>query len=278
MASVITHDQLEEHNVKKYSFKVLSISSQDDNNFNSEFTSALVDSSQEENSSQKEEEYLEDESLNRREGDIDSSAMSRNSKDALIESLMKKTDEMSSNFIKLQMKLESKEEEYLKELDIAKEESYNSGVEAGIKKISEDEEKSMANGLAQFSSSIATLEKSAKEFETALEGIKDNLILAAIDISKEVINVELSENSQNIAKVLGDELIKELQSASKITLRVNPKDHGSISEHVGSLKHIEVVSDSAVSQGGVIAISDAGNIDSQISKRFDRVKKVALSE
>ena len=68
-----------------------------------------------------------------------------------------------------------------------------------------------------------------------------------------------------------------MQSASKITLKVNPKDHGEISQRVGSLEHVEVISDSAVSEGGVIALSDAGNIDAQISKRFERVKRAALS-
>ena len=168
--------------------------------------------------------------------------------------------------------------EYKQELEKVKDESFNAGIEAGIKKAFEDEEKNKANGLAQFSASVTTLENSAKEFRDALESIKKELVLAAIDISQEVINLELSQNSQEVAKVLGDELIKELQSASKITLRVNPKDHGAISEHVGVLENIQIVSDSAVNEGGVIAISDAGNIDSQISKRFQRVKKVALSE
>ncbi|MDD3059521.1 MAG: FliH/SctL family protein [Sulfurimonas sp.] len=99
-----------------------------------------------------------------------------------------------------------------------------------------------------------------------------------MDIAKEVIHVEVGTNSSEIAKKLSEERIKELQSASKITLRVNPKDHGALSEKVGSLEHISVLSDSAVSIGGVIAMSDAGNIDAQISKRFERLKKAALSE
>jgi flagellar assembly protein FliH len=132
--------------------------------------------------------------------------------------------------------------------------------------------------MSQFSKSVAALEKSADEFERALEGIKSELVTAAIDIAKEVISSELTNSSAEVAKVLSAELIKELQSASKVTLKVNPKDHGAISQSVGSLKHVEVLSDSAVSQGGVIAISDAGNIDAQISKRFERVKKAALSE
>ncbi len=277
MATVITNEKLDKHTVNKYSFKVLSIAQNQDDNYHEGFKSSLI-SSYEDESLENKELYSEDNNPNRRESDIDSSAMSKSSKDALIESLMKKTDEMSSNFIKLQMKLESKEEEYKAELEKIKEESFNQGIEAGIKKVAEDEEAGITNGLAQFSTSVSTLENSAQEFESALEGIKSELVSAAIDIANEVINVELSKHSQDIAKVLGDELIKELQSASKITLRVNPKDHGAISEHVGSLEHIEVISDSAVSEGGVVAISDAGNIDSQISKRFQRVKKAALSE
>ena len=209
---------------------------------------------------------------------VDSSAMSQNSKDSLIESLLKKTDEMSSNFIKLQMKLESKEEEFKLQLEKAKESAYAEGLEAGKAEASKEVEKNYQNGLHQFSTSVATLEKSAQEFKAALEGIKGELISAALDIAKEVLQVELSTNSNEIAKVLSSELIKELQSAAKVTLKINPKNHGALSESLGKLENVTLVSDSAVSEGGVIALSDAGNIDAQISKRFERVKKAALSE
>ncbi|MBU0721314.1 flagellar assembly protein FliH [bacterium] len=265
MATIISNDRLSKHSVDKYNFKVLAMGSRTDSSEDAKTQETMPKLSKENNPA-------------RRESDIDSSAMSQSSKDSLIESLMKKTDEMSSNFIKLQMKLEDKEEEYKQELKKAKEEAYAEGLEAGAAKALKDGEASHANGLAQFSSSVTKLEDAAKQFERALEGIKSELITAALDISKEVITIELSKNSANVAEVLSKELIKELQSASKVTLKVNPKDHGAISEHVGSLAHVTIVSDSAVSEGGVIAISDAGNIDAQISKRFERVKRAALSE
>ncbi len=269
MATLISTEKMDKHTVQKYNFKVLSQNAEDEGE---EFSSSFV------NYDVKEESYTEDDNPNRRDSDIDSSAMSKNSKEALIESLMKKTDEMSSNFIKLQMKLEAKEEEHKTELEKIKEEAFKEGLEAGAQKVMDDSEESLSKGVEQFGISVSTLESSAKEFEVALESIKADLITAAIDISKEVIDVELGENSAAIAKVLGDSLIKELQTASKITLKVNPKDHGALSEHVGSLEHIQIISDSAVSEGGVIAISDVGNIDSQIAKRFERVKRAALSE
>jgi len=265
MATVISNDSVDMHSVDKYNFKVIAIGSQGDDK-------------RESGSSAQEKKYTEDDNPRQRASDIDSSAMSTSSKESLIESLMKKTDEMSSNFIKLQMKLEAKEEEFKAELEKAKEQAFNEGMEAGRAKAIEDGEIGVSEAITLFSASVKKLDESASEFEKALEGIKESLVDAALDISKEVINVELSENSAEVAQVLASELIKELQSASKITLKVNPKDHGLVSEKLGKLEHVEIVSDSAISQGGVIAISDAGNIDAEISKRFERVKRAALSE
>jgi len=269
MANVINNNNKQQHNIDKYSFKILTIDS-DKLNEDEEDHSVLVD--KQDTQSQEPSALLEDDEA------VDTSAMSKSSKDSLIESLLKKTDEMSSNFIKLQMKLESMTDEHKAELLKVKEDSFAEGVEFAKEQAMKDEEANIANGLSQFSTSVTTLENSAKEFKDALEGIKKELIIAALDISKEVINIELNSSSNEVATILSNELIKELQSASKVTLKVNPLNHGAISQNVGSLKHVEIVSDSAVSQGGVIAISDAGNIDAQISKRFERVKRAALSE
>ncbi len=263
--SVISNNSSEMHNVSKYSFKVIPLGS---------------NSQEEENTDQdtQTQKYTKDNHPGIRATDIDSSELSTSSKESLIESLMKKTEEMSSNFIKLQMKLEAKEEEYKRELQKAKEAAFEEGIQAGIAKAIEEGELNVKDALKQFSSSIKKLEESARDFEFALEGIKNELTVAALDISKEVLKIELSSNSGAVAKSLSEELIKELQSASKITLKVNPKDHGVISEYVGLTDHVKVVSDSAISEGGVVAISEAGNIDAEISKRFERIKKAVLSE
>jgi flagellar assembly protein FliH len=261
MAIVIPGSELEEHNINKYSFKVIALGTNED-----EHKTASKDSLDKETASKP------------NMAEVDSSALSSSSKESLIESLMQKTDEMSSNFIKLQMKLESKEEEYQVALAKAKDDAYAEGLAAGMAKALSDTEANTSKNAEMFASSISKLEESAEEFKTALEGIKSELISAALDIAKEVIKVELSTNSNEVAKLLCDELMKDLQSASQVTLKVNPLNHGALSEHVGKLEHINVVSDSAVSEGGVIVISDAGNVDAQISKRFERVKRVALSE
>ncbi|MDH4945138.1 flagellar assembly protein FliH [Sulfurimonas sp. C5] len=257
MATVISNDDIERHNVNTYNFKVIAFGAKDEE-IKEEATVSV-------------EPQLADET-------IDSSALSSGTKDSLIESLMKKTDEMTSNFIKLQMKLEEKEAEFSENLQKAKEEAYQEGLEAGVKHAQEGLEKSVQNSIELYAASVQKLEESANEFKSSIESLKSELVLAALDVAKEVVKVEVSENSSEIAKVLSEELIKDLQGASKITLKVNPKDHSVISQHLGNLENITIVSDSAISEGGVIVLSDAGNIDAQIQKRFERVKKAALSE
>lgn len=202
----------------------------------------------------------------------------KSSKDELIESMMKKADEMSSNVIKMQMRLESLQEEHVNALDQAKKIAYDEGVEAGIAQEKLTIEGKSAQSHDQLAQSVKTLENSAAEFVSALGAIQKELTHTALDIAKEVIGIETGDNSSKIAAKLSGDLIEELKDASKITLRVNPADHGFISEKVGSLAHVEVLSDRAISPGGVVAISDAGNIDSEIKKRYERLKRSLLLE
>ncbi len=261
MAIVISKSRIEKYDVNPYHFKVLSA-------IDDEFVEQpLVEQNNQVEENQK-----------KPITKVDSSDISQNSKDALIESLMKNNDEMSSNFIKLQMKIEAKEEEYKKEIEKAKEIAYNEGLAQGEIQAQKKYESDLGVRLSQFATSITTLDEKAKEFIVSLDVIKGSLMSAAIDIASEVVNIELDENSSTIAKTLSQELIKELQNASKITLKVNPIDYNDISTTIGSLENIDVVVDAAVSKGGVVATSDVGNIDAQISKRFQRVKKAALSE
>ncbi|MDY0116325.1 MAG: flagellar assembly protein FliH [Sulfurimonadaceae bacterium] len=259
MATVISNEKLAKHRIDKYTFKVLAVGgqqgatnqSQNESIFATEPQTQIDETPRETPSAQK---------------------------DNLAESLLKQVDEVTSNFIKLQMKLESKEEEFKKELQQAKEVAFAEGQIKGKEEAGKESEQKYADGLGQFATSIESLEQTAEQFHASLEGIKNELITAALDISKEVIKVELSENSDMVAKMLASELIEDLQNASKVRLKVNPKNFTALSEKMAQLKHIEVVADKAISEGGVIALSDVGNIDAQISKRFEKVKKAVLSD
>lgn len=204
--------------------------------------------------------------------------MEASSKDDLIESLLKKADEMSSNVIKMQMRLESLQEEQSLALDSARKAAYEEGFAAGVVQEQSSDAGRKEQSKDQLAISVKTLEVQASQFKEALEAIQKELTHTTLEIAKEVVAIEIQEHSGKIAAKLSHDLIEELKEASKITLRVNPVDHGLISERVGSLAHVEVLSDRAISPGGVVAISDVGNIDSQIKKRYERLKRSLLLE
>jgi len=178
----------------------------------------------------------------------------------------------------MQMKLESKEEEYKQALEAAKAQAFEEGKAEGAKEAEEQVQAEHSDMVKQFSTSVETLEKSAQEFSTSIAGIKEELIHAAIDIAKEVILVELSENSNQIVTTLTQDLLTQIQSSSEVTIKVNPQDKVALEQSLGTLENVKIISDNAVSNGGVVILSDAGNIDGDIMKRFERVKTAALGK
>ncbi len=272
METVISLNETSGHIINKYNFKVLSttVSQNEVKQSDDEFISGATASVNEKES---QEEGLT--SLNSPEqGEV----LSKSSKDELIESLLQKTDEMSSNFIKMQMKLESKEEEYKLALEAGKKEAFEEGKMAGIAEAQEVVQQEHEKVIKQYQASIQTLEKSTEEFSASIEGIKEELVHAAVDIAKEVILLEISENGNEIAKTLAQSLISEIQSSSSVTIKVNPNDKVTIEQTLGTLENIKILSDNAISNGGVVILSDAGNIDGDIMKRYERVKAAALGK
>jgi flagellar assembly protein FliH len=257
---VINKENLSAHSVEKYQFKILS-----------GLSGASVHEAVEELELQR---PAKTEEMSSNEV----SQAAKSGKDELIESLLKKADDMSSNFITMQMRLETLQEEHAQAIEEVKKSAYDEGVLAGIAQEKMQNSQRNTQGQDQFSLSVKTLEEAAAQFSLSLAEIQKELTHTALEIAKEVIGIETHENSAKIATKLSEALMEELSDAAKITLRVNPNDHGAISEKVGSLKNIEVLSDRAISAGGVVAISDLGNIDSQIKKRFERLKRSLLLE
>jgi len=132
------------------------------------------------------------------------------------------------------------------------------------------------NGLKEFKTSIVRFENSVEMFNTSLDELKSKIIDISIDIAKEVVSVELTQHSVDIAIKLGSELINELQNSSKIDLRVNPKDYETILEYFGQLNYVKVIADDGVDIGGIVATGDNKEVDTQILKRFEKVKKVVM--
>ena len=95
-----------------------------------------------------------------------------------------------------------------------------------------------------------------------------------MDIAKEVNLKELEEDSRKIAYALAKDLMEELKGASELELRVNAEDFEYLKEHFNQDSHIKVSLDDAISKGSVVILSNAGNIESNLNSRLNKIKKM----
>lgn len=191
-----------------------------------------------------------------------------------VEKLLKKSDELSSNIIKLQMQIEKQEVEFQKRLtnDI-KRESDNS-FQKGYDKAKNDLQQTVNEIKEKFLNSINILEEQAKNSDEYLKKIEADLSSTAVEIAKEVILKELKQSSSEIAKALSQKLIEELKDAKNIKLKVNPKDFEALKENYSNIENIRVDSDLSIAEGGVVVLSDVGNLDGNLSTRIEKVKNL----
>jgi len=74
---------------------------------------------------------------------------------------------------------------------------------------------------------------------------------------------------------LTKELLNDIKEATQIEIKVNPLDYDYVKDHL-NLDKIKVSPDNAISVGGVVILSDAGNIEAEIHKRFEAIKNHIL--
>lgn len=197
---------------------------------------------------------------------------------SFVEDLLKKTDEMSSNIIKLQMQIESQENEFNNRLNAELENAKEKFSKEGYEKAKEEFQKELSEVKDKYLKSIAKLDEACVNLDAFVEKNEKELAQTAIDIAKEVILKELEMNSSKIAYALAKDLITELKGASAIELKVNGDDYEYLKEQFGANAHIKVSLDDAISKGSVVIISDAGNIESNLNSRLDKIKKMVHNE
>lgn len=197
---------------------------------------------------------------------------------SFVEDLLKKTDEMSSNIIKLQMQIESQENEFNNRLNSELESAKEKFSKEGYEKAKEEFQKELSDFKDKYLKSIAKLDNACENLENFIEKNEKELADTAIDIAKEVILKELELNSSKIAYALAKDLIGELKGASAIELKVNAEDYEYLKEQFDQNAHIKISLDDAISKGSVVIISDAGNIESNLNSRLTKIKKMVNNE
>lgn len=206
------------------------------------------------------------------------STVEQKPQDQFIEALLKKSDELSSNIVKLQMQIEKQESEFEKRLqnELAKESE--SSYEKGYKQAKSELEDSFKKNQDLYLNSIKQLDDEIKNNNQHLKKLEDELSYTAIDVAKEVILKEVTHNSSQIALTLSKALMEELKEAKNVELKVNPKDSEALNALYSDIEHVKVTSDNAIMPGGVIVLSDVGNLDGNLSTRIEKVKNLIQSD
>ncbi|MCQ2617040.1 flagellar assembly protein FliH [Helicobacter pylori] len=194
----------------------------------------------------------------------------------LIDCLLKKTDELSSHLVKLQMQFEKAQEESKALIENAKNDGYKIGFKEGEEKMRNELTHSVNEEKNQLLHAITALDEKMKKSEDHLMALEKELSAIAIDIAKEVILKEVEDNSQKVALALAEELLKNVLDATDIHLKVNPLDYPYLNERLQNASKIKLESNEAISKGGVMITSSNGSLDGNLMERFKTLKESVL--
>lgn len=193
---------------------------------------------------------------------------------SFIEELLKRTDELSDNIIKLQMKIESQESEFKERLAAEVQRAREEGIEEGKKEAQNEFDAKLMEIEAKFANSISKIDEEKAKLEEFLHKNEEELSKAAVQIAKEVIIKEVSQNSSKVAFQIATNLIKELEEATKLEIKANSKDLAYLEENLNLSSKMSISSDDAIAPGGIVILSDIGNIDGNILTRFEKIKQI----
>ncbi len=261
METVIPPGKTSGHVIQKYHFKVLS-----------------EDAVKEEAAAPGEEDLTKgDENASEEYAESAEQPRTVESKDEVVEQMLKRADELSTNLVKMQMQMEKQQKEFESRIEEAKAAAFEEGKEAGRKACMEQMEAAAEEQRRRFAAAIEALEQSRQVFLKKVDTIEEELIETALDLARQVVAKEVQNDSKEVALRLARLLLAEVKDAAKITLKVNPNDYEFVKkdlEEGGG--DVEIVADPAVAAGGVIILSDIGNIDGEIMHRFERIKEAVF--
>lgn len=248
--SIISSQELNGHNMQKYEFKKL-----DTNDIKIQDSNSNSDANEDKLPTQSQVSMIQ-------------SSLEKE----LIEKLLTKSDDLASSLNNFQMQFEKLQSQTNEKEKIAREEGFKEGelkARLGFKDELEKEKE-------RISKSIMTLDDTIERIKGQIVKLESELSAIAIDIAKEVIVKEVEANSAKIAASISKELLQSMSSNLNIIIKVNPVDFDFLNNIVKNKQNIKIKSDDAIQKGGVVVISENGNIDGNIMSRYQILKQSVL--
>lgn len=246
--SIISSQELNGHNMTKYEFKSIS---QDDIKAQEELKRATPPSEPSKSQVAMIESSLE--------------------KD-LIEKLLLKSDDLANTLNSFQSQFDTLQSQAQEREKAAREE----GIKEGQMMVNLELKNSIESEREKLASSINKLDSAIESAKSQIEKLESELSAIALDIAKEVIIKEISESSAKIAASIAKELLSSLSGNLNVLLKVNPADFEFLSNLTKNKANINIKADDAIARGGVVIISENGNIDGNIMSRYQLLKQSVL--
>ena len=121
----------------------------------------------------------------------------------------------------------------------------------------------------QVVEALKDLKHYATFFEQATFQMESKLLKTSMAVAKKIINIEIGENSANIAKETIQSMMQKIKTASKVTIHLNPKDYIVLKDQLNFDNFVSLQEDSNVLAGGVVIASDLGNFDGSIESKIE---------
>jgi flagellar assembly protein FliH len=160
-----------------------------------------------------------------------------------------------------------------RELEVAREESFRDGYEAGRR----DAERSLAEVREQLQGAFGALRQAAAQLETqraeAATVAESEIATLAFSVAEAVLQRELQ-----LAVAPGPEAVARalalLPGEVDVVVRMHPDDAACVDDPSDDSRRVVIVPDAEVERGGCIADAGACRIDTQVSTALDRVRRV----
>jgi len=121
----------------------------------------------------------------------------------------------------------------------------------------------------QLIEALKDLKNYSTFFEQATFQMETKLVKTSFSIAKKIIGIELGENSTKIAKETINGMMDKIQTSSKVTIHLNPKDYLTIKDQMTFDSFVNLQEDPNVTAGGVVVASDLGNFDGNIEAKLE---------
>ncbi len=280
--NIITKEKKAKHDIKKYNFRNMEVAKKSQN-AESKKDPAIKEEMmlQTPTLQEAQEERIEEtqemqESQEITESPIQQTPSLKLFEAEVVDKILQKSDALAQSLQKLQEQFDKQEKEITQKVADAKAEAKEQGYNEGYQRAKQELEAQINSQRELYSLSIKRIDEHISNTKIRIANLEKELSSIALDIAKEVITNEVNTNSAKIASSLARNLLQNLAENAQVTLKVFPGDLEELKESLQDLTHVTLQADPAIAKGGVIILSNEGNIDGDIHLRFEALKKSIL--